>query len=84
MKKVAKKQKLNYDAHHKSIIFNKSEKVFLRNINIRILHFKKKFDHHQLKFFIIIEKVNSQTYRLKLSRKYDIIHNIFHVSFLKS
>ena len=28
-KKVAKKQKLNYDAHHKSVIFNEDEKIFL-------------------------------------------------------
>ena len=40
-KKVIKKQKLSYNAHHKSIIFNKNKKVFLRNINIRILRFKK-------------------------------------------
>ena len=79
-----KKQKLNYDAHHKSIIFNENEKIFLRNINIRILRFKKKIDHRQLKFFIIIEKVDSQAYRLKFLKKYDVIHNVFHVSFLKS
>ena len=79
-----KKQKLNYDADHKSIVFNENEKVFLRNINIRILRFKKKIDHHQLKFFIIIEKINSQTYRLKLSKKYNVIYNMFHVLFLKS
>ena len=83
-KKVAKKQKLNYDAHYKSIIFNENEKVFLRNINIRTLRFKKKIDHHQLKFFIIIEKINSQTYYLKLSKKYNIIYNVFYVLFLKS
>ena len=44
----------------------------------------KKINHRQLKFFIIIEKVNSQTYCLKLSKKYDVIYNIFHVLFLKS
>ena len=83
-KKIAKKQKLNYDAHHKSVIFNEDEKVFLRNINIRTLRSKKKIDHRQLKFFTVIEKVNSQTYRLKLSKKYDVIHNVFYVSLLKS
>ena len=83
-KKIAKKQKLSYDAHHKSITFNENEKVFLRNINIRTLRFKKKIDYHQLKFFIVIEKINSQTYRLKFSKKYNVIHNVFHVSFLKS
>ena len=83
-KKIAKKQKLSYDAYHKLIIFNENEKVFLRSINIRTLHFKKKIDHRQLKSFIVIEKVNSQTYRLKLSKKYDVIYNVFHVSLLKS
>ena len=82
--KVAKKQKLNYDAHHKSVIFNENEKIFLQNINIRTLRFKKKIDHHQLKFFIVIEKVNSQTYHLKLLKKYDVIYNVFYVLFLKS
>ena len=83
-KKVAKKQKLSYDAHHKSVIFNEDKKVFLWSINIRTLRFKKKIDHRQLKFFTIIEKVSSQTYHLKLSKKYDVIYNVFHVSFLKS
>ena len=41
-KKVAKKQKLSYDAHHNLIIFNKDKKILLQNINIRTLHFKKK------------------------------------------
>ena len=48
------------------------------------MRFKKKIDHRQLKFFIVIEKVDSQTYRLKFSKKYDVIHNVFHVLFLKS
>ena len=83
-KKNCEKQKLNYDAHHKSVIFNENEKVFLRNINIRTLRFKKKINHRQLKSFIIIEKINSQTYHLKFLKKYDVIHNVFHVLFLKS
>ena len=48
---------------------NEDEKVFLQSINIRILRFKKKIDHRQLKFFIVIEKVNSQTYCLKFLKK---------------
>ena len=83
-KKVAKKQKLNYDAHHKLIVFNEDEKVFLRSINIRTLRFKKKIDHRQLKLFTVIEKIDSQMYCLKFLKKYDVIHNVFYVSFLKS
>ena len=44
-KKVVKRQKLNYDAHHKAMIFNENDKVLLRNINIRTLRFKKKINH---------------------------------------
>ena len=83
-KKIAKKSKSNYEAYHKIIIFNKNDKIFLRNINIRTLRFKKKIDHCQLEFFTMIEKVNLQTYRLKLFKRYDIIYNIFHILFLKS
>ena len=54
-----KKQKLSYDAHYKSKIFNENKKILLQNINIRILRFKKKIDHRQLKSFIVIEKINS-------------------------
>ena len=57
-----KRQKLNYDAYHKAIVFNESDKMLLRNINIRALRFKKKIDHCQLKLFIVIEIVNLQIY----------------------
>ena len=83
-KKVAKRQKLNYNACYKVIIFNENNKVLLRSINIRTLRFKKKIDHRQLRFFTVIEKINSQTYCLKLSKKYNVIHDVFHVSLLKS
>ena len=79
-----KRQKLNYDAYHKAIAFNENDKIFLQNINICTLRFKKKIVHRQLKLFIVIEKVNLQTYRLKLLKRYDVFYNVFYVSFLKS
>ena len=57
--------------------------MLLRNLNIRILKFKKKIDHKQLELFEIIEKIETQIYRLNFSKKYDTIHSIFHVFLLK-
>ena len=44
--KVAKRQKLIYNVYHKTIIFNESDKIFLQNINLCTLRFKKKIDHN--------------------------------------
>ena len=52
-------------------------------MNIRTLRSKKKIDHRQLSSFTIIEKIETQAYRLNLPKKYDAIHNMFHVSLLK-
>ena len=48
-----------------------------------MFHSKKKIDHKQLKSFRILKKINMQAYKLELSKKYDAIHLIFHVSLLK-
>ena len=44
---------------------------------------KKKIDYKQLKSFRILKKIDMQAYKLKLLKKYDVIHSIFHVSLLK-
>ena len=45
MEKVAKRQKLNYDPYYKTITFNEDNKIFVQDIKIRILYFKKKINH---------------------------------------
>ena len=44
---------------------------------------KKKINYKQLKSFRILKKIDMQTYKLKLLKKYDVIRLIFHVSLLK-
>ena len=81
---MTKQQAKYYDAKHQSKIFKKDEKILLRNINIRTLKFKKKIDHRQLKSFEILKRIDTQTYKLKLSAIYERVHFVFHVSLLKS
>ena len=83
-KRVTKQQAKYYNAKHQPKIFKKGEKVLLRDINIRILRFKKKIDHKQLKSFEILKRIDTQTYKLKLSAIYERVHFVFHVSLLKS
>ena len=64
--------------------FEVNSKIFLRSVNIRIIRLKKKINYKQLKLFIILKKVNIQTYKLDLSIKYDAIYLVFYVSLLKS
>ena len=48
------------------------------------MRLKKKINYKQLKLFVILKRINTQTYKLDLSTKYDAIHSIFYVSLLKS
>ena len=64
--------------------FEFEEKMLLRDVNIRILRFKKKIDHRQLNFFEIVKKINTQTYELDLFEQYKFIHFVFHVSLFES
>ena len=82
-KHVSKQQAKHYNAHHKQVDFKMRNKVLLRSVNIRTLRSKKKIDHRQLSFFEILEKIETQTYKLNLSSRYEIIHFIFHVFLLK-
>ena len=55
--------------------------LFIKNLKLR-LSSKKLFDKY-IEFFIVIELVKTQTYRLQFSSKYNRLHSIFHVSLLK-
>ena len=83
-KKIANTQIKYYNAKHITMRFKIDNKMFLKNINIKTLRFKKKFKNKQLESFIIKKKIDTQTYKFMLSKKYDAIHLIFHVFLLKS
>jgi hypothetical protein len=52
--------------------------------NIKITRSFKKLNHKYIESFEILLLIDKQTYRLRLSKSYDSIHNVFHVSLLKS
>lgn len=82
-KNVAEQQAKYYDSRHKAMVFQKGDKVLLRNVNIRTLRPKKKIDHRQLGPFTILDTVGSQAYRLELPKSYGKLHPTFHVSLLE-
>ena len=83
-KKVADIQAKYYDAKHVTMRFKIDDKMFLKNINIKTLRFKKKFKNKQFGSFIIKKKFDMQTYKLMVLKKYNVIYSIFHIFLLKS
>jgi hypothetical protein len=60
-----------------------NDKVLLNVKNIKITRSFKKLNHKYIKSFKILLSIDKQTYRLRLFRSYDLIHNVFHVSLLE-
>jgi hypothetical protein len=58
--------------------------VLLNVKNIKITKSFKKLNYKYIEFFKILLSINKQMYRLRLFKKYDSIHNVFHVSLLES
>ncbi len=81
-KRIAEQQAKHCNAHHKAASFQVGDKVLLPRINIRTLR-SKKIDHKQLEPFRILEKVDTQAYKLGLPERYGAIHPVFPVSLLE-
>jgi hypothetical protein len=58
--------------------------VFLNVKNIKITRSFKKLNHKYIESFEILLSINKQTYRSRLFKSYDSIHNVFHVFLLES
>jgi hypothetical protein len=83
LKKTRNNQAKYYDEKHTSRIFNVEDKILLNFKNIHIFRSSKKLDHRYYKSFEIKEFIEKQAYKLRLSHTFRI-HNVFHVSLLKS
>ena len=55
----------------------------LKIINLKIERFCKKLDHRFLNFYEVIQRIEFQFYKLKLSASHKM-HSMFHISLLKS
>ena len=72
-------------AHNKKIIlrnFQIEDQIMLFTKNLKDVRLKKKLFYKFTNSFKVINVVNAQTYRLKLSKQWRI-HSVFHVSLLK-
>jgi hypothetical protein len=66
------------------MIYNVDDKVLLNVKNIIFTKSFKKLDYKYYDSYEIIELIKKQVYKLKLSFLLKEIHNVFHVSLLKS
>jgi hypothetical protein len=83
LKKTRNNQVKYYDRKHTSRIFNVEDKILLNFKNIHIFKSSKKLDHKYYKSFEIEKLIEKQIYKLRLFNTFRI-HNVFHVSLLKS
>ena len=64
--------------------FNIENKILLNFRNIKITKSFKKLNHKYYNSFKIELSIKKQTYRFRLFKTFRNIHNVFHVSLLKS
>ncbi len=83
LKKTRSNQVKYYDEKHTSRIFNVEDKILLNFKNIHIFRSSKKLDHKYYESFEIEKFIKKQAYKLRLFHTFQI-HNVFHVSLLKS
>jgi hypothetical protein len=72
-----------YDKKYIFRIFNIEDKLLLNFKNIHIFKSSKKLDHKYYESFEIEEFIKKQVYKLRLFNTFRI-HNVLHVSLLKS
>jgi hypothetical protein len=83
LKETRSNQIKYYDKKHTFRIFNVKDKILLNFKNIHIFKSSKKLDHKYYESFEIEEFIEKQVYKLRLFHTF-WIHNVFHVSLLKS
>ena len=83
LQKASAQQIKYYNVSHQSKSYAVSDLILLSIKNFKQKRLSKKLLHKFVDSFRMKDKIDEQTYRLTLSNIYRI-HNIFHVSLLKS
>ena len=83
LQKASAQQTKYYNVNHQSKSYAVSDLMLLSIKNLKQKRLSKKLLHKFINSFRMKDKINEQTYRLTLFNTYRI-HNIFHVSLLKS
>ena len=84
LKKTKATQIKYYNAKHILMSFNIENTVLLNFRNIKITKSFKKLKHKYYDSFEIKLLIEKQIYRFRLFKSFRSIHNVFHVSLLKS
>ena len=71
-----------YDQKHKQIQYRVENEIMLRTLKLRTKKLNKKLDTRLHKSFEIAKVIDTQIYKLKLSRAYKV-HSIFYINLLK-
>ncbi len=82
-KKVTVTQQKYANRRTKHRQFEVGDMVWLSGKNIRTKRPSKKLDHRFYGPYLVIERVGTQAYRLKLSQQVGSIHEVFHVLLLE-
>ena len=65
-------------------MFNKKNRMYFNAKNIRFIRFSKKLNYKYYDFYIIVKSFDKVIYKLEFSFLLFEIHDVFHVSLLKS
>ena len=84
LKKTRIIQAKYYDENHIFKSYNVKNKILLNSKHIKTTKSYKKLDYKYLKSFEIELSIDKQAYRLRFSKSFKSIHNVFHVFLLKS
>jgi hypothetical protein len=72
-----------YNKKHKNISYNVEDEVLLSSRNIRTRRACKKLNDRFISPFRVMEKVNRNTYKLNLLKRYGRLHKTFGVILLE-
>ncbi|KAF5230292.1 hypothetical protein FAUST_9880 [Fusarium austroamericanum] len=82
-REATESQAKHFNAKHQEKTFQAGDLIALSTKNIKLKGEKKKLAPRFLGPFRILERVGKQAYRLALPDKYQLLHNVFHVSLLE-
>jgi hypothetical protein len=72
-----------YNKKHKDMSYNVRDEVLLSSRNIRTRRACKKFNNRFISLFRVMEKVNRNTYKLNLLKRYERLYKTFGVTLLE-
>ena len=84
LKKIKKNQIQYYDKKHIFKIYQIKKQILLNSKNFVLNKFIKKLNHKYYDSFEIDKFIKKQIYKLKILKIFCLMHNVFHMSLLKS